>query len=83
MEAGVAAVVGERVLRQDVGEVEVPVVALGHALVLRDRLHGCGRTAGIQREFSGIYGGGEWRRRGRDGVREVWRSGGGVMGAVF
>lgn len=48
VEAGVAAVVGQRVLRQHVGEVKVPVVALGHALVLRDRLHGCGRAAGIQ-----------------------------------
>lgn len=47
VEAGVAAVVGQRVLGQHVGEVKVPVVALGHALVLRDRLHGCGE----RREF--------------------------------
>lgn len=48
VEARVAAVVGERVLRQHVREVKVPVVTLGHALVLWDRLHGCGTTRGIR-----------------------------------
>lgn len=40
VEAGVAAVIGQSILSQDVGEIEVPVEALGHPLVLWDWLHG-------------------------------------------
>lgn len=46
METCIAAVVGLHVLRHDVGEVEVPIVALGDTLVLSDGLHGCGEAEG-------------------------------------
>lgn len=46
MEACIAAVVGLHVLQHDVGEVEVPIVALGDTLVLSDGLHGCGEAEG-------------------------------------
>lgn len=41
VEAGVAAVVGLHVLHHHVREIQVPVMALGDALVLGDGLHGC------------------------------------------
>lgn len=41
VEARVAAVVGLGILQHHIGEVQVPVLALGDALILVDGLHGC------------------------------------------
>ena len=46
VETCIAAVVGLHVLQHDVGEVEVPIVALGDSLVLRDGLDRCGEAEG-------------------------------------